>query len=166
MRNYVRTHAALAAACCALLAACDGGGQPPRPAGPSRAQPAAGDEAARDTVLRLEREWALALARKDLAWYDRHVAPEFRTILSSGRILPRAAVVEHVRNSPPARDVRLEQAEVRLYGEVALATVTQSFAKADGSPGRLRMTDLWSRSSGDRWMVVHSHETSLPPGQQ
>lgn len=116
-------------------------------------------------ILGLEREWAAALTRKDLAWYDRHVSPSYQTILDNGRILSRAEVIEHMRTAPPAQGLKLDQADVIVYGNAAIATATQSFARRDGRPGRLRATDVWIKSDSGRWVVVHTHETLVAVDQ-
>ena len=148
-----------------LLPGCD---RPDRPDGAAAnaaansSQADAGAKAAQDrrAILRLESEWAAALVARDTAWFDRHVAPDYSTIVAGGRIVPRSEVVALVRNSPPARDLRIEQAEVRLLGDTAVATVTQSFTLASGRPARLRITDVWRRS-GKGWVAVHSHESNV-----
>lgn len=157
-----RASIVLTAGALALLVGCD---NPPRPAA-KQPRPEASAEDTRQAILRLEGEWARALATKDLTWYDRHVAPGYRTIVGSGRPVPRAEVIDHVRNSPPARDLRIEQAEVRVHGDIAVAVVTQSFTLADGKPGRLRITDVWKRGARGRWQVVHSHESTLRADQR
>ncbi len=145
---------------CLLLAGC---GEPaPAPATdvaknaaePVRAPPA---EPAARAIERLEREWAAAHVRKDVDWYDRHVAPDYRSVLTDGRIASRADIVAHLRSSAPGQAVTVDAVEVRDYGDTAVATVTQSFTTASGTKGRSRITDVWVRSGG-RWMVRHSHE--------
>lgn len=120
-------------------------------------------EADKQAIVALERDWAAALVRKDVDWYSRNAAADFRTILSGGGMLSRAQVIAHVRNSPPARNLALEESDVRIFGNAAVATVTQSFERANGKPGRLRITDVWVRSEKGQWMVVQSHESSLAP---
>lgn len=162
--------AALAGVCLLAMIGCDARDDASTPATAPSPGVAAGEANARQAILRLEQEWTAALARKDLAWYERNVAPEYRTILASGRVVPRSEVVAHVRDSPPARDLKLEGVEVRLYGKTAVSVVTQSFTLEGGKPGRLRITDVWKAMPNGRWVVVHSHESSLaaeqpqPPG--
>ena len=157
--------AIVAAAASLALPGCD---SPERSPSSSERAPIASAPAEdpRHAVLRLEREWASALTRKDLAWFERHLARDFRTVLGSGQVMSRDQVIEHVRRSPPALDVRLDQGDVRTYPNAAVATVTQSFARRSGGRSRLRISDVWIRSDDGRWVVVHSHETPLAATQQ
>ena len=146
----------------AALSACGGVEAPAdRDANQVGAQ-AAQEEPVAQAIDRLEREWTAAHVRKDLGWYDRHVAPDYRTIVG-GRAVSRAEVVEHVRSSPPGQRVTVEAVEVRPYGDAAVATVTQSYTTADGKSGRSRITDVWVKSPQGAWTVVHSHEGPAAP---
>ncbi len=128
--------------------------------------PAAGQTPRSDAVTEarvgdLEREWSDAYARKDFGWYDRHVATEHRTVLSDGRVVTRANGIEYMKTSPPPQQISTDEAEVRVYGDVAVALVTQSYIGSDGKPGRLRMTDVWVRTPDQDWKVVHSQEAAI-----
>ena len=113
-------------------------------------------------VQQLERAWSGAYARKDYGWYERHVAEDYRTVLSDGRVLTRAEVIDYMRKSPAPKQISTDQADVRVYDDVAVALVTQSYVGASGKRGRLRMTDVWIRGAGGIWQVVHSQEALLP----
>jgi ketosteroid isomerase-like protein len=149
-------------AACTLLAGCGDASRAPTNVAANDA--AAGRPQAVETpaqaIERLEREWAGAHVRKDLGWYDRYVAADYRSVLADGRIASRADIVEHLRSSAPGQAVKVEQVDVRVYGDTAVATVTQSFNTASGKAGRSRITDVWVKS-GSRWMVRHSHEGPL-----
>jgi ketosteroid isomerase-like protein len=144
-----------------LLAGCDAD----RPANrsvnePRPANPAAVEDA-RQVITGLERDWAAALTRKDLNWYQRHLSPTYQTVLANGRILSRAEVIEHIRTAPPAQELKLDQADVRVHGNAAVATTTQSFTRRDGRTARLRVTDVWTKSDAGRWIAVHTHESMI-----
>jgi ketosteroid isomerase-like protein len=149
-----------------LLAGCDAD----RPASRNADQAArpATSAAAKDPqqdVLRLEREWAAALTGKDLSWYQRNLSPAYQTVLANGRILSRAEVLEHIRTAPPAQGLKLDQADVRVHGNAAVATTIQSFTRRDGRTARLRVTDVWTKSDTGRWMAVHTHDSWLADDQ-
>ena len=149
-----------------LLAACDADQPANRSAGqPSAPETSAAAEDPKRDILRLEREWAAALTEKDLGWYQRNLSPAYQTVLANGRILSRAEVVEHIRTAPPAQGLKLDQADVRVYGNAAVATTTQSFTRQDGRTARLRVTDVWTKADGGRWMAVHTHESWLADDQ-
>lgn len=158
--NRFRSFAA--AAGCVLLLGCGEPARAPTNAAandPQAARPGPAEPAER-TIERLEREWALAHVRKDLGWYQRHVAPDYRSVLTDGRIASRAEIIEHLQSSPPGQAIKVDQVDVRVHGDSAVATVTQSFNTASGRTGRSRITDVWVRSGG-RWTVRHSHEGPL-----
>lgn len=153
---------ACAAAGCLLLLGCGDSGQAPTNVATNNPELAGSGraEAAERTIEQLEREWAVASVRKDLGWYDRHVSPDYRSVLTDGRIASRADIIEHLTNSPAGQAIRVDAVEVRVHGETAVATVTQSFNTASGRTGRSRITDVWVKS-GDRWTVRYSHEGPL-----
>ena len=149
-----------------LLAGCDADGPANRSADqPSKPATSAAAEDPKQDILRLEREWAAALTEKDLGWYQRNLSAAYQTVLANGRILSRAEVVEHIRTAPPAQGLKLDQADVRVYGNAAVATTTQSFTRQDGRTARLRVTDVWTKADGGRWTAVHSHESMIADGQ-
>ena len=148
-----------------LLAGCDAdgpanrtGNQPAKPTNSAAEDP-------KQAILRLEREWAAALTGKDLSWYQRNLSPAYQTVLANGRILSRAEVIEHIRTAPPAQGLKLDQADVRVHGNAAVATTTQSFTRQDGRTGRLRVTDVWTKSGTGQWIAVHTHESWLAEDQ-
>ena len=149
-------------AACTLLAGCGDGGPAPANVAANNATAAQSQavEAPQQVIERLEREWAGAHVRKDLGWYDRYVAPDYRSVLADGRIASRADIVEHLRSAAPGQAVKVDSVDVHVYGDAAVATVTQSFTTASGKAGRSRITDVWVKS-GSGWTVRNSHEGPL-----
>lgn len=120
-----------------------------------------GADASGEAVATLEREWVRAYQQKDVAWYERHLAQDFGTVLDDGRVLSRADVIEHLKSAPAPEEVTMETIQVRMYGDAAVATVTQRLVSAGGARGTLRMTDVWIRDSLEAWKVVQSHESEI-----
>ena len=149
-------------AACVLLVGCGEASRAPTNAAANNAAAAQSGpvESPEQAIGRLEREWALAHVRKDLGWYDRYVAPDYRSVLADGRIASRADIVEHLRSAAPGQAVKVDEVDVRVYGDAAVATVTQSFTTASGKAGRSRITDIWVKS-GSGWKVHHSQEGPL-----
>lgn len=145
------------AAGCLLLLGCGEPARAPANVAADDKRPARPAETAERTIERLEREWAVAHVRKDLGWYQRHVSPDYRSVLTDGRIVSRTEIIDHLKSSPPGQAIAIDQVDVRVHDEAAVATVTQSFTTASGRTGRSRITDVWVKS-GDRWTVRHSHE--------
>ena len=165
-RARARFAPSMLAAACMLLTACDSD----RPANrrsdqPSRPANAAAVEDPKQVIIGLEREWAAALTRKDLAWYQRNLSSAYQTVLGNGRVLSRPEVIEHIRTSLPAQGLKLDQADVKVHGNTAIAITTQSFTRRDGRTARLRVTDVWTRSETGRWMAVHTHESLIADDQ-
>jgi ketosteroid isomerase-like protein len=143
-----------------LLAGCDA--EAPRNRGvdqPSMTADSAAVEDPKQVIIGLEREWATALNQKDLKWFQRNLSPTYQTVLGNGRILSRSEVIEHMQRAPPAQGLKLDQADVRVLGNAAVATTTQSFTRRDGRTAQLRVTDVWARSDSGRWIAVHTHES-------
>lgn len=157
----VRFASSMIAAGCVLLAGCDSGRPTNRPSNQPSGPTTSVAQGAKQIIIGLEREWAAALTRKDLNWYQRNLSPSYQTVLGNGQVLSRSEVVEHVRTSPPAQGLKLDQADVRVYGNAAVATTTQSFTRRDGRTARLRVTDVWTKADNGRWTAVHTHESLI-----
>ena len=158
----IRLAASLILGSALVLAGCDadqpanrGVDQPSRPA------TSAAVEDSKLVILGLEREWAAALTRKDLSWCQRNLSPAYQTVLANGRILSRPEVLEHIRTAAPAQGLKLDQAVVKVHGNAAVATTTQSFTRQDGRTARMRVTDVWTKAKAGRWIAVHSHESMI-----
>jgi hypothetical protein len=123
-------------------------------AGPLRAQ---GDSA---RLVVLNRGYVDAFIYGRAAWYDAHLAPEFRCLCPDGSIVDRATFVDAAKQPMRNRSFDLDSVRVSLYGDVALITAVTPFVRADGTSGTNRYTDIWVKRGGD-WKAVQAQITPV-----
>ena len=157
---------AAAAAFAVLLAGCAGGsaGSAPGSAQPSTAADSAALSAASE-IMRLEEAWGRALSRRDTAFFDQILADDFVGTGGPGVQSKTAVIQELARGTDSVRPPRFEQAQVRLFGEVAVVTGVAVYPAPGGGPAsRTRFTEVWVKRAG-RWQAVHGHYNPIqsPP---
>jgi ketosteroid isomerase-like protein len=111
-----------------------------------------------NTIRRLNEEYIRAFMQADVAWYARYLADDFVVIESDGTVLNKAEFLTQTAKGPDVATYKLEQVNVRFYGEVALVRATGLFTRKDGSPGTSRYTDIYVRNGTD-WKAVSAQIT-------
>jgi uncharacterized protein DUF4440 len=116
----------------------------------------------RETIIALEHDWLAHL--RDSATLERVLAPDFVHAVEPGEFLTREEHISWNVKHPlaPNHKARFEKLQVRLYGEVGIASGI--VASSDGSDhvARTLFTDVFAFRNG-RWQAVHAQETSLSP---
>jgi ketosteroid isomerase-like protein len=113
-----------------------------------------------ETIRQLAQEWMQATKDRDAGVLDRILAEEFVLVAARG-VVDRAAWMDATMHQVEVRAFRYEDAQVRVYGEVAvMLTGWHQEATMGGREwsGDFRMTDTWVRRDG-RWQVVLRHST-------
>lgn len=152
-----------------LLAGCNQSGNstasssPATPASSASPQP---KEDVEQVLTKIERDWADAILKKDIATIERIVAEDCIFIVPDGRILTRAQTNEELRAgvwSPES--LAYENMKVRVFGDAAVVTALQiekSTLKGKDSSGRYLFTDIFVKRNGS-WQVVAEHGSRLEP---
>ncbi len=94
----------------------------------------------------------------DVEWYRAHLADEFVCIESDGTVLNKNAFLQMTAHGSDLAEYRLDEVEVRFYGDVALVRATGSWTAKNGTPGMSRYVDVYVHS-GDDWKVVSAQIT-------
>ena len=132
----------------------------PVPAAP--AQP----DAARE-VERLEHELVAAIAKGDLATYDRIVADDYVAFEASGKTSPKAEILESYRSGARKyTDLTIFDVQGRVFGDTAVVTAkTKGFRWEGGRdvPNRVRYIRVYARRDG-RWRAVAQMAAPIPAG--
>jgi hypothetical protein len=123
----------------------------------------AGVEQDRQSILRLEQEWLDA--ETDRATMERILADDFLHAVAAGVFLDKRQHIDWcVQHPQPAgRKAKFERLDVRLYGNVAIATGI--VADTDASGDNLRrsiFTDVFAQRQG-RWQAVSAEENAVTP---
>jgi ketosteroid isomerase-like protein len=150
-----------------ILIQVPGAGQTAAP----RASAAGGDEQA---VRELERRYAGAVARQDVAALKEILAEDFTAISSGAEIRDRTKELEDIKpaDSSPASEFSMEgfdldDINVRLLGDAAVVTGRSTLKvkyKGQSMTGLFRYTRVYAKRGG-RWWAVSQQLTRVPQAQ-
>jgi len=107
---------------------------------------------------RLNEEYVAASLAGDVEWYRTHLADEFVCIESDGSVLDKAAFLDMTAQGSDLSEYRLDEVNVRFYGDVALVRATGSWKSKSGVPGMSRYIDIYVKK-GDEWKTVSAQIT-------
>jgi hypothetical protein len=107
---------------------------------------------------RLNEQYIQGLLNADSKWFERHLADEFVCIESDGSMRDKAEFVRKVSNGSGYLKYRLDQVQVRVFGEVGVVQATGAFTRTDGETGVSRYTDVYALIDND-WRVVSAQVT-------
>jgi len=111
------------------------------------------------TLHALNADYIRALVESDIGWYADHLSDDFVCTLGDGRRIDKTQFLQRTAEGPRVSDVRCDDVEVRLYGEVALVQAVTHFT-SDGSLASRRYTDVWRVKEG-RWQAVAAQITPV-----
>jgi ketosteroid isomerase-like protein len=113
----------------------------------------------RDALLRqLNEQYIRASLAGDVEWYRAHLADEFVCIESDGTVLDKASFLRMTAKGSELANYRLDEVDVRFYGDVALVRATGSWTSKSGTPGLSRYVDVYAHS-GSEWKAVSAQIT-------
>lgn len=116
-------------------------------------------------LIRLERDYALALVRKDRAFLMRFYAPDWRGGNWMG-FWSKSTMLKSVLNARyVVKSMKVHDLKVRLLGEVAIVQgVDEEVTSVDGkdTSGKWAFTDVFARRDG-AWVAVASHTSEVRP---
>ena len=118
------------------------------PAGAAEAP--GGDEAA---IRRLNGDYVRAFLACDVDRFRGLLAPDFVGVLANGRVIDKAGFLAEAAKPPDARDLRLHDVVIRVYGDAALVGAAASYRRADGTGVRTRYTAVYLRRDG-LWAIA------------
>src|SRR5262249_44266983 len=113
----------------------------------------------------LEKELVAAIAKGDLATYDRIVADDYVAFEASGKTTPKAEVVASYR-SGARRYTNLEifDVEERIFGDTAVVSAKTKGLRKEGDrdvPNRVRYIRVYAKRDG-RWRAVAQMAATMP----
>ena len=111
------------------------------------------------TVMQMERDWAQALVRADVATMDRILADDWFGQGPPGGSSNKAGALADLKSGDPKYDaVTVGEMKVRVFGDVAVVTGTQdqkSSYKGKDTSGHSVWTDVFVKRQG-KWQAVVS----------
>jgi ketosteroid isomerase-like protein len=131
------------------------------------AKPAGGD--VEQALMKIERDAAAALLKKDVASFGRVFADDASLTSPDGTVQTKAQLLADVKSG----DLVLESTDisdmkVHAYGESAVvtyATTDKGKYKGQDISGRYRWTDVFVRRGGT-WQIVASQGTPIPAAKK
>lgn len=115
-------------------------------------------------LIQMENEWAVALAKPDVAMFDRLTAPEWTMVDPAGVVNTKAQVLADFKSGVMKfESYKLDDLKVRVFGDTAIVhgldTEKSSFKGKDTS-GQYRFTDVFVKRDG-RWLCVATHISAV-----
>ena len=94
-----------------------------------------------------------AVRTSDVAWFDKHLAPDFVNSNADGTLSDRAEFLERVARPLPLTEFACDDVRIRVLDGVAIIHGRTTYRKPDGQAAAGRYTDVWALR-GDRWLCV------------
>ena len=108
------------------------------------------------TLQELNRNYIRSVEEADVAWFDRHLAPDFMNTNPDGTLIDRAGFLAQIGHGSAVKEIREHDVRIRLLGDFAIIHARTTYRKPDGSTGAGRYTDDWQlRPEG--WRCVSAH---------
>lgn len=111
-------------------------------------------------LAKLNAEYVRAVEERDVAWFDRNLAPEFVNTNPDGSLVDRAAFLDQIRSGPGVSAIEAHDVVIQAFGDLGIVRARTTLRNAAGGTGRGRYTDIWLLRQG-RWLCVAAHVTRL-----
>ncbi len=119
-------------------------------------------------ILALFDQWNKSLATGNPAAVAANYAPDAILIPTVSNKVRRTDAeridyFEHFLLKKPVG--KLDQPNVRIFGDIALNSGLYTFTYQDGSKTRARYTFVYKKQSDGRWLIIEHHSSKLPESQ-
>jgi len=136
--------------------------EPQKPAAATTAAAAVPAEDVESTVIQLERDWVLAIEKKDTAALDRLLADDFVGTSPTAHTYTKTQAIQDIKDARyVVGAMELDELSVNVYGTTAVSFASQeekSKYEGQDTSGHYHFTDVWVKKDG-RWQAVASHGT-------
>lgn len=109
---------------------------------------------------RLNAAYVRAYLESDVSWFERHLAKDFRCILSSGALIDREEFLRNVARPVAMASFDVEDVVVRFVDGVAIVQARTQYETSEGKRGGSRYVDLWVLRDG-RWQTLLAQITAI-----
>lgn len=115
-------------------------------------------------LRQLNERYIASYLQADVDWYREHLADDFVCIESDGSVLDKTQFLRKTASGPDVAAYRLEQVQIRIFGDVALVHGKGLFERRDATTGTSRYTDVYHRT-GSEWKAISAQitRTLSPP---
>jgi ketosteroid isomerase-like protein len=116
-------------------------------------------------VMQIERDWAAAMVKRDVAAVEGFLAKEWAAVWD-GQLTTRAAAIADLKSGAyQFESATVHDLNVHVFGDVAIATmIGEAKGKYKGADisGSSRSTDFFVKRDG-RWQAVSTQSTTIKP---
>jgi ketosteroid isomerase-like protein len=116
----------------------------------------AANDADLEVLRQLNEDYVRAVQESDVGRFDEILSDDFLNTNPDGSLVDRAGFLAQIARPVSITGLAASDVRIRILGEVAIIHARTTYAKADGTPGSGRYTDIWARREG-RWLVVAAH---------
>jgi ketosteroid isomerase-like protein len=111
-----------------------------------------------DALTQLNLDYIRSVEEKDVAWFERHLAPDFMNSNPDGSLVDRSAFIAQIARGAGVSQLRAEDVRLRITGDLCIIHARTTYKSADGKPAQGRYTDIWA-CRGGRWTCIAAHVT-------
>jgi len=105
------------------------------------------------TLKKLNQDYIDSVAKSDVRRFDELLADDFLNTNPDGTLVNRAQFLTQIAKPVTVKDFRCEDVLIRVMNDFAIIHARTTYAKADGTPGAGRYTDIWALRNGS-WVCV------------
>ena len=109
-----------------------------------------------DKLKDLNRNYVRSVLESDVRWFDANLAPDFVNSNPDGSLVDRAGFLKQIAAPCAVSNLREEDVQINVLGDVAIIYARTTYGKPDGRPGSGRYTDVWQLRQG-RWLCVSAN---------
>ena len=110
------------------------------------------------TLKTLNQEYVDSFMASDVDWYDQHLTDDFVCIESNGSVLDKPQFLHQTAEGPGVAGYNLDDARIRIFGDVALIHGFGTLTRLDGTTGQSRYTDVYAKTNGN-WKAISAQIT-------
>jgi ketosteroid isomerase-like protein len=111
-----------------------------------------------DVLQEINSAFIRSVRDSDATWFDRNLSQDFLNSHADGTIVDRATFLWQIAQPIRVANFRLEDVQIRILGDVAIAHGRTAYTKPDGEPATGRYMDVYVREAG-RWLCVSADVT-------
>jgi ketosteroid isomerase-like protein len=116
---------------------------------------ASAQPAARDEVIRTEKERFAAMVRKDIPALEKLLSDDLYYIHSNGSVDTKESFINSIKTGERYYDnIEIEDILVRIYGNTGIINGVCTYYRTDASNLKLRYTNVYVKDKRAGWQMV------------
>ena len=119
-------------------------------------------------ITKLEKDWAAAIQRQDIAAMDQFLSPRYSLFIAVQgdrlKIVPRAVWLDTLKVYE-TKAFNIDDSQVHIYGDAAIVLMLvtqQAVVRGQDRSGQFLITDVWVKEAPG-WRVAERHSSRPEP---